>query len=91
MIKHNNPLEFEKRIKYNDLIANLVMLHNVMEMTRILTDLRHEGYPINRDTVSRLSPYLTEHIRRFGEYIVDLDQDVEPPLFEFKTSDRGAT
>jgi len=88
-IKHNNPLEFERRIKYNDLIANLVMLHNVMEMTRILTDLRREGYPVNRETVSRLSPYLTEHIRRFGEYIIDLDQDVEPPLFEFKTSDSG--
>jgi hypothetical protein len=58
-------------------------------MTRILTDLRREGYPVNRETVSRLSPYLTEHIRRFGEYIIDLDQDVEPPLFEFKTSDSG--
>jgi len=39
-IKHNDPVEQEKRIKYNDLISNLVMLHNVIDMTQLLQQLK---------------------------------------------------
>jgi hypothetical protein len=83
VIKHNDPLEQEQRIKYNDLVANVVMLHNLMDMTRILQQLQQEGYTVNRAILARLSPYLTEHLRRFGEYVLDLSQVPEPPVFEF--------
>jgi len=89
-IKHNDPIEQEKRIKYNDLVANLVMLHNVMDMTRILRQLQQEGYPVNRAILARISPYLTEHVRRFGEYILDLSQVPEPLIFELPVPDEGA-
>jgi TnpA family transposase len=39
-IKHNDPVEQEKRIKYNDLISNLVMLHNLIDMTGLLQQLK---------------------------------------------------
>ena len=50
------------------------MLHNVMDMTHILHQLQQEGYPVNRTILAHVSPYLTEHVRRFGEYVLDLSQ-----------------
>lgn len=86
-IKHNDPVEQEKRIKYNDLISNLVMLHNVIDMTKLLQQLKQEGHAVNAKTLARISPYLTEHIQRFGEYIIDMEQEVEPISFELKLTD----
>ena len=86
-IKHNDPVEQEKRIKYNDLISNLVMLHNVIDMTNLLQQLKQEGYAVNSKTLARISPYLTEHIQRFGEYVIDMEQEVEPISFELPIAD----
>lgn len=86
-IKHNDPIEQEKHIKYNDLISNLIMLHNVIDMTKLLQQLKQEGYAVNSKTLARISPYLTEHIQRFGEYVIDMDQDVEPISFELPIAD----
>lgn len=86
-IKHNDPVEQEKRIKYNDLISNLVMLHNVIDMTKLLQQLKQEGYAVNSKTLARISPYLTEHIQRFGEYVIDMEQEVEPISFELPMTD----
>ena len=36
IIKSRDPVEYEKRIKYKDLIANVIMLHNVVDMTNVL-------------------------------------------------------
>lgn len=79
IIRSRDPLEYEKRIKYKDLIANAIMLHNVADMTDVLHDMRQEGYAVTSDFVATLSPYLTEHIKRFGEYFIELD-NVPPPL-----------
>jgi hypothetical protein len=42
------------------------MLHNVVDMTNVLYALQQEGVCITPEVVRRLSPYLTEHIKRFG-------------------------
>ncbi len=34
--------------------------------------------PINADTLTRLSPYLTGHVNRFGEYRLDLNRQPLP-------------
>ena len=73
-----DPVEQEKRIKYMDLVANAVMLHNVVEMTNILYQLAQQGYIITSEMVARLSPYLTQHIKRFGDYVLDMDTKPEP-------------
>jgi hypothetical protein len=33
---------------------------------------------LRREEVSRLSPYLTEHVKRFGDYVVDLEAVPDP-------------
>jgi TnpA family transposase len=73
-----DPVEQEKRIKYMDLVANAVMLHNVADMTDVLHQLGQEGYTITLQMVARLSPYLTQHIKRFGDYVLDMDARPEP-------------
>jgi TnpA family transposase len=80
VIPENDPDEQEKRIKYTDVVANAVIYQNVVDMTRVLTELSQEGFSMTREDLAALSPYLTHHIRRFGDYVVDLSQ--VPPPFE---------
>ena len=73
VIANNDPEEQEKIIKYNDLIANAVVFHNAVDLTEVLRQLQGEGYVVMRSDVAALSPYLTSHIKRFGDYLIDLD------------------
>ena len=80
VIPENDPDEQEKRIKYTDVVANAVIFQNVVDLTQVLVDLSLEGFPITREDMAAISPYLTHHIRRFGDYVIDLSQ--VPPPFE---------
>jgi hypothetical protein len=73
-----DPVEQEKRIKYMALVANAVMLQNVADMSYVLHQLAQKGVQITHAMVSRLSPYLTEHIKRFGDYVLDMEQGRHP-------------
>ncbi len=74
----NDPDEQEKRVKYTDLVANAVILHNAVDMTRALRELIGEGYVVTSEELAALSPYLTGHIKRFGDYVLDLGIVPEP-------------
>ena len=87
VIAHNDPIEQEKRIKYNDLVASALIVMNVADMTRILQQLDPNVYDINRETVATLSPYWTDHIQRFGDFIVDVDLITDTPVLEFPLTD----
>lgn len=73
IIANNDPIEQEKIVKYNDLVANAVIFHNVVDLTEILRDLLKSGYLITREDVAALSPYMTSHIKRFGDYLIDME------------------
>ena len=81
VIRENSREEQRKIIRYNHLVANLVVFHNVVAMTRVLQELIDEGYPVTPLIIARLSPYKTEHINRFGSYKPRFDQ-VPPPITE---------
>lgn len=57
-----------KIIKYNHLIANLVIFHNCHTMTQALRGLEAEGMALTPELLGGLSPYRTHHINRFGRY-----------------------
>ncbi len=78
-IPSRDPIEYEKRIKYKDLIANAIMLQNVADMTDVLNGMVQEGYVVTAAVAATFSPYLTEHIKRFGVYVVDTEE-IPPPL-----------
>jgi len=76
-ISTNDRDEQRKIIKYNHLVANCIIFHNVFSLSRVLNDLQQEGYPLESGQVAALSPYLTQHINRFGRYELDLEK--RPP------------
>lgn len=76
-ISTNDREEQKKIIKYNHLVANCVIFHNVFSLSRVLHDLHGEGHPVEPSHVAALSPYLTQHINRFGRYDLNLEQ--RPP------------
>ncbi|MEK4740040.1 MULTISPECIES: Tn3 family transposase [Bacillus] len=81
IIMENDPIEQEKRIKYNELITNSVIFQNVVDITTILWQLKNEGYRFSRQDLERISPYITRHIKRFGDYVIDL-QKIPHPIEE---------
>ena len=81
VIRQNNREEQRKIIRYNHLVANLVVFHNVVTMTRVLQELIDEGYPVTPEILAQLAPYKTGHINRFGHYELRFDR-VPPPMTE---------
>lgn len=72
VIERNDPAEQEKIIKFNTLIANCVIFHTALDMTAVIRQLAAAaGREITRAEIADLSPYITEKIKRFGEYATD--------------------
>ena len=82
VVAENDPDEQQKYIRYNDLLASAVILQNVIDMSKIIADLREEGWTITEEDLSFLSPYVTPGVKRFGEYGLDLDREMEPSIQE---------
>jgi TnpA family transposase len=78
IIAENIRHEQRKVIKYNQLVANMVILHNVQWMSRKLKEMQNQGYPIDENILKGLSPYRTSHINRFGDYMLDLHRKAPP-------------
>ncbi len=82
VIPENDPDEQQKRLRYNDLIAACVILQNAADMTRTLRQREAEHRPVHRADLAFLSPYGTQHVKRFGVYTLDLGREPEPWLSE---------
>ena len=79
VIAENVAYEQQKLVKYSHVVANLVMLHTLDGMTRVLWDLRAEGHTIDEELLRGLSPYRNGHINRFGDYRLDLSRRTRDP------------
>jgi Tn3 transposase DDE domain len=66
-----------------DLLANIVILDNTLELSQVLKGLMEEGWSITREELAQLSPYQTQHIKRFGNYVLDLETLPQPIDEEF--------
>jgi TnpA family transposase len=75
-IRENVRDEQVKIIKYNHLVANLLIFHNVYSMTQVLNELESQGVLITPEMLGTLNPYRTGHINRFGIYEVR-DREVD--------------
>ncbi len=65
-------------LKYNGLVANAVILQNVVDMTAALRTIAADGHAVKREDIGALSPYWTSHIQRFGDYVLNLDELPDP-------------
>jgi len=66
IVASNDPYDQVKAVKCNLLIANAMMLQNIIDYTNIILELQLEGHTITQHDVSGLSPYITEPFKRFG-------------------------
>jgi TnpA family transposase len=82
VIAENNRDDQRKIIKYNHLVASLVIIHSVDTMTKGLDQLESEGKEFSREALGMLSPYRTEHINRFGDYTLNLERQPKPLAFK---------
>jgi hypothetical protein len=71
-IMDNEPIEMEKVVKCNQLVANCVMLQNVLDTSTAIRGLMEEGYPVTLEAVQGLSLYLHEHLQRYEIYGMDI-------------------
>jgi TnpA family transposase len=72
LVASNDEDEMEKAIKYNDIITNSVILQNIIDMSDVIYQLTQDGAQIREEDIASLSPYITEHIKRFGDYTIDM-------------------
>ncbi|MFI7236684.1 Tn3 family transposase [Streptomyces cyaneofuscatus] len=52
-----------------------------LDIAEIVRQLQEEGHTVDPEDLAHISPYLTEHIRRFGEYSTH-DLDIEPEAYD---------
>jgi hypothetical protein len=76
--------EQRKMVKYNHLVANLLIFHTAVGMTRALEEIAADGHgvAITPEALAGTSPYLNEHLNRFGSYELDLSKPPAPLPFE---------
>lgn len=53
------------------------LFSDIIDYTYVIYQLQKEGITFTREDLSRISPYMTGHIRRFGDIIIDLEQRLE--------------
>ena len=89
LIAANSRIEQQKIVKYNHLVANLLILYNVNEMTRVLAELLAEGYPVEEAALPYLSPYRRDHVNRFGSYSLELEGELTALQADIRLFDRS--
>ncbi|WP_327228668.1 transposase [Streptomyces platensis] len=83
VIADNDPVEQEKAMKFNALLTNAVIFHNALDIAEIVRQLLEEGWKIEPEDLAHISPYLTEHINRFGEYSTH-ELGIQPEAYDPK-------
>lgn len=81
VIADNDPIEQEKAMKFNALLTNAVIFHNALDIAEIVRQLLDEGHVVDPEDLAHISPYLTEHINRFGEYSTH-ELGLEPEAYD---------
>jgi TnpA family transposase len=82
VIKSGDPVEQVKQVKYMELVANAVMLHNVVDLTDVLARMAEEDLPVTPELAAKIAPTLRDHLRRFGQF--DVDMNILPPPLQPK-------
>lgn len=65
-----------KIIRFNHLLANMLIFHTVVHQTKAVNKLRADGIEIPNEILTGMSPYWTEHLNRFGMFQLDMENAV---------------
>ena len=70
-------------------ITTCPIFHNLSSLTRQVKTPEERGESMSEDAIAAISPYLTEHINRFGDYTLNLAR--KPPQPDYGYTLRRAT
>jgi TnpA family transposase len=68
IIADNDPVEQEKSMKFAALLTNTVIFHQATDIAMVVRELQAPGHKVEPEDLAEISPYITENIKRFGEY-----------------------
>ncbi|MET8051536.1 transposase [Streptosporangium sp. NPDC005286] len=88
LIGHNDPDYHEKIIKFNELLANCVIYSTACDITDAANAIAAEGRPVQLDDLATISPYITQVIRRFGNWILNLTPPTTAPTTQLDLESR---
>jgi hypothetical protein len=91
VVAENMRHEQQKLVKWAHLAANLIILHNVNEMTRILKELENEGYELTEEAMGGVSPFRMGHLNRFGLMLVDSNRNSDAALADWLPKSPGSS
>lgn len=74
VIADNMRFSQQKIIKFNHLLANMLIFHTVAHQTKVVNKLRGKGVEIPNEVLSGFSPYWRDHINRFGKFTLDMNK-----------------
>ena len=57
-----------------------IVISAYVDLPEVLSSIVAEGLTVTKALVARLSPYLRDHIRRFGQYALEMDE-LPPALY----------
>jgi len=66
----------EDQLSALGLVVNVIVLWNTIYINAVLEQLRQESYPVRDEDVSRLSPFVHEHINLLGRYSFAVPEEV---------------
>ena len=72
-------------MKYVSLVASAVMLSNVVDLSEVFSVMAKEGQPVTAALAARISPYIRDHIRRFGRFALDMTQLPKTPAIRSRS------
>ena len=75
VIADNMRANQRKIIRFNHLLANMLIFHTVVYQTKAVNKLRGQGIEIPDEILSGISPYWTEHINRFGMFQLNMEDE----------------
>lgn len=60
-----------------------MILHHALGIAEIVRQLLEKGWEIDPEDLAQVSPYLTDHIKRFGEYSTH-ELGIQPEAYDPK-------
>jgi TnpA family transposase len=72
VLADNDPEVQEQLVKFNELLANLVIYQFTLDITAAVNQLVAEGFEVDREDLAIVSPYQQGKLRRFGDWVLDL-------------------
>ena len=80
LIGHNDPDYQERVVKFNELVANAAIYSTALDLTDAANALAAEGHPVDTDDLATITPYIIRTIRRFGDWLLNLEPPDSSPV-----------